>query len=399
MTRHASGQVIERRTKRGAVFALRFRVGGSRRYETLGTSEDGWTRRARRGRARATSWADDPSGASWQPREAHGAGWPELMSPTFHEFASEWLKAQACRRSARRTRGATIAWALQLHLLPHFAALAARREISVEEVDRYKRGKARDGALSPAVVNKTLTRLAQILEDAVEYGHIERNPAEAAGDGSRSTSRRPIYIDTASHIRGPASEAASSIDVGRPSARTSGRRALVRDARSSPGLRVTRGLSRSAGATSTSESGRITVRASKTAAGVRQGRHAADPARRAARLQAGRRRPRRPRYSPTAAARLRDKDNVARRVISAGDREGRRAARRPRRGPACPKASPPTSCATPSRSLLAACGEDPATSCPSSATRTRSFTLRVYTHLMSRRDGERDRLQGPCRGC
>ena len=68
MTRHASGQVIERKTKRGAVFALRFRVGGSRRYETLGTSEDGWNRRRAEDELAAVMGAIRTG--TWRPREA-----------------------------------------------------------------------------------------------------------------------------------------------------------------------------------------------------------------------------------------------------------------------------------------------------------------------------------------
>ena len=45
MPRRSTGSVVERRTKRGGVFALRFRAAGERRYETLGTDEEGWNRR------------------------------------------------------------------------------------------------------------------------------------------------------------------------------------------------------------------------------------------------------------------------------------------------------------------------------------------------------------------
>jgi hypothetical protein len=45
-----------------------------------------------------------------------------------------------------------------------------------EEVDGYKAAKLREGRLEPGQINKTLVRLAQVLEEAVEYGHIDRNP-------------------------------------------------------------------------------------------------------------------------------------------------------------------------------------------------------------------------------
>ena len=44
-------------------------------------------------------------------------------------------------------------------------------------------------------------------------------------------------------------------------------------------------------------------------------------------------------------------------------------------------------------SLLAACGEDPAYVMAQLGHTDPKFTLRVYTHLMRRRDGERERLR------
>jgi integrase len=72
-------------------------------------------------------------------------------------------------------------WQLVHHLLPHFARLRLS-QITAEEVDRYRNAKVREperglNELSNGSINKTIGRLAQILEDAVEYGHMERNPA------------------------------------------------------------------------------------------------------------------------------------------------------------------------------------------------------------------------------
>jgi hypothetical protein len=46
VSRPATGQVLERRGKRGKVYALRFRAYGRREYVTLGATEDGWTLKA-----------------------------------------------------------------------------------------------------------------------------------------------------------------------------------------------------------------------------------------------------------------------------------------------------------------------------------------------------------------
>jgi hypothetical protein len=56
---------------------------------------------------------------------------------------------------------------------------ASRRldQMTVEDVDRYRLGKVREGKLGVTSINKTLTTLAAILEAAVEYELIDRNPA------------------------------------------------------------------------------------------------------------------------------------------------------------------------------------------------------------------------------
>jgi hypothetical protein len=48
MARRSTGQVVERKRSRGTVYALRFIAGGERQYVTLGTAEEGWSRRRAR---------------------------------------------------------------------------------------------------------------------------------------------------------------------------------------------------------------------------------------------------------------------------------------------------------------------------------------------------------------
>jgi hypothetical protein len=66
--------------------------------------------------------------------------------PTFHVFASEWLTGK--RSEVREGTAADYHWALELHLLPHFARYRLD-EITIEVVDQYKRRKAREAKLSP----------------------------------------------------------------------------------------------------------------------------------------------------------------------------------------------------------------------------------------------------------
>ena len=192
MPRKATGSVVEPKDRRA--WALRFRAYGKRRYVALGTSGEGWNR-AKAERELRHVLADVERGI-WQPPA------PELERssaevPTFHEFASEWFEGIS-PELRERTR-VDYRWRLSSHLLPHFAdhRLSA---ITVEEVDRYRRAKVRESKeiesarqkqlalpkakrtrtprpLSNGSINKTIRLLAAILEQAVEYGYLDRNPA------------------------------------------------------------------------------------------------------------------------------------------------------------------------------------------------------------------------------
>jgi integrase len=195
MARKATGQVVERKRKRGRVFALRFRAGGERQYITLpdGTSKEEAKRELRHVLA-------DVERGTWRPPEPT----PEIelpeQEPTFHEFSSQWWEGKKHELNGRT--GEDYRNSLTNHLLPFFAKHRLS-QITAEEVDRYRRAKVREREqlsakpryvettdkrgrriklrvrpLSNAIINKTLTRLAQILEEAVEYGYMDRNPAK-----------------------------------------------------------------------------------------------------------------------------------------------------------------------------------------------------------------------------
>lgn len=171
--RKPTGQIVERKLKQGKTFGIRFRAYGDRHFETLGTASEGWTR-AKAEVALADRLADVRRGIWQQPRPA-----PEPREtrpdPTFHEFASTWLEGKQPELRPRTVE--SYRWQLEMHLLPFFANYHLS-QIGIEEVDRYKTAKLREGVLGANQVNKTLTRLAQILEVATEYGYIERNPAK-----------------------------------------------------------------------------------------------------------------------------------------------------------------------------------------------------------------------------
>jgi integrase len=173
MSRPATGQVVELQRQRGRVFALRFRAYGKRQYMTLrlGTS------RAEAEQELANVLADVRRGL-WQPPKPEPRednAWRE--EPTFHEFSSEWIAARKLEDNLSPRTIEDYEWALSYHLLPFFKDHLLA-QITIREVDRYKTTKAAEAVLSPRIINKTLTRLSQILAVAVEYELIPANPAE-----------------------------------------------------------------------------------------------------------------------------------------------------------------------------------------------------------------------------
>jgi hypothetical protein len=192
MARKATGQVIERKRQGGRrVFALRFRAYGTRQYVTL---PDGMSHEEAEKQLRHTL-ADVERGA-WRPVERE----PEVelrQEPTFHQFASEWFEAKGPQLRAKTER--LYKWQISYYLLPYFAKHRLS-QITVEEVDRYRNRKVRErerglNNLSNGSINKTIGRLAQILEDAVEYGTWIATRLAADVGYSRRRSRLAVGLN------------------------------------------------------------------------------------------------------------------------------------------------------------------------------------------------------------
>lgn len=213
--------------RKSPVFALRFRAYGHWQYVTLGSADQGWTR-DKAEQALSHTLADVERGI-WRPPDRELAPTLELPeNPTFHEFASQWFKAN--EGSWRPSTRAGYSWELTNHLLPVFAGHRLS-QITIAEVDRYKAAKVREGVLSATSINKTITRLAQILDVADEYGMIDRNPAKGKRRRVKAAKAAPVWLDRAEHIAALLDLCWRDVDL---------------------------------------TAGRITVRASKTDAGVRQ---------------------------------------------------------------------------------------------------------------------------------
>lgn len=73
-------------------------------------------------------------------------------------------------------------------------------EITVLEVDRYRLALVQHSRLGTTSINMTLTTLAAILETAVEYELIDRNPAKGPRRRLPAVKPKRVWLDRADHI-------------------------------------------------------------------------------------------------------------------------------------------------------------------------------------------------------
>jgi integrase len=398
MPRPATGQVIVEKRRRSPTFAVRFVAYGRRRYMRLGTADEGWTEA--RARTELDNVLADVRRGIWLPPVEDSSPEPPREIPTFHEFASEWFARQKVE-GGRRGRGlspasvATLEWVLSRHLLPVFAD---RRldEISVEHVDRYRLQKVREGRLAPSSVNKTISTLGAVLEDAVEYELVDRNPASGRRRRLKAVKPERSFIDRTDHIAAML-DAGRELDDGARACRGQ-RRALLATLVFS-GLRIGEALGLRWRDVDLAR-GTITVREAKTDAGVRtvdllpvlrdelDGYHARlDPTPDAI-------------VFATSTGKPHSQTNVRKRVLRraiavANDRLPDGAER-------LPDGLTPHSLRRTFASILFALGENPPYVMAQMGHSTAALTLTIYARQMDRRDGEPERLEalvhGGCSG-
>ncbi len=409
MPRQATGTVLERQTTtRGRSYALRFRAFGRRQFVHLGYEDEGWTRR--RADDELTIVMAQVRQGTWRPPAPVDT---PSEHPTFHEFASDWFAEK--RHELRPSTVAAYEAELSGHLLPFFRGHRLR-DITVAEVDRYRARKLEEGRrraaqiearrariergkdpgprvhpLGPETVNKTITRLGQILAVAEERDLIDRNPVRVnpASRKAKTSKAATTSLDSAEQIRAIL-DAAAELDGGRQ-ARTEGRRALVATLVLG-GLRIGEACALTWGDVDLA-AGRLTVRAAKTDAGVREvdlrpallgelKSHKASS--RAAAAD--------DRVFTTAAGTPRDKDNARTRVVDPVVARAREILER-RGGPRLPPRVTAHSMRRTFISVLLALGEDVPYVMAQVGHTDPKVTLGIYARVMRRDDGWKGRLR------
>jgi integrase len=405
MARPATGTVIETATNRGTSYALRFTAYKVRRFVTLGTEADGWTRD--RAQAELQNVMADVRRGRWTPPNPAVESAPAPTDdPTFHEFASEWFEMVESERKA--STADAIRWRLSYVLLPYFKAHRLS-QITTAEVDRYRMAQVRERdrlaaardrgedierrPLSNSTINRTIGLLAQILELAVEYGHIDVNPASGKRRKLKADRPQRAYLDSAAQITALL-DAAAELDKGSRADRQHVNRRGQLATLIFAGLRISEFLALRWGDVDLA-GGWITVRQSKTHAGRRKVK-----IRPVLRDVLADHRPLD--ASPgayvfgTAAGKQQNPSNVRTRVLAkAVERASERLVEAD--GPPLPRLTPHGLRRT-FASLLYGIGEPPPVVMAEMGHEDPQEALSVYAQAMRRDDGEKDRLRALVEG-
>jgi integrase len=341
--------------------------------------------------------ADEMLPASGE-RDATGRQAGEVVNmsreiPTFHDFSFAWMERQKLE-GGRAGAGLAVKsredleWRLNNHLLPEFG-MRRVDEIAVEDVDGYRLAKIQEGRLMPSSINKTLSTLAAILDVAVDYDLIDRNPAHGRRRRLRSPSPARSWLDRADHISALL-EGAGILDA--KSRVMPGRRRALLACMIFAGLRLGEVLALRWNDVDLDRRGAIVVRAAKTDAGIRtvnllpvlQEEISDFRARMAPSVDALV-------FGTTNGGSL-GPSNVRRRILApAIDRANAELDRAA--GDRLPDRLTPHSLRRTFASLLFALGETPPYVMAQMGHTSANLTLSIYARQMDRRDGESERLR------
>jgi integrase len=209
VSRPAIGQVVVQSLLDGTqAYKLRFQAYGRREHEVLHERRNcdcgcggGWNERT--ARVELDNILAKVRAGVWRKRDRR----PPVVKrgiPTFHEYASDWLEAKRDGVLGDRpiSRNTELDYRSRLanHLLPFFGEYRLN-EIDSELCLAFKAYKIKEAAelrrtldagarlkdrqgrtvrpLSPAMIRKLTACLTTILDEAVDDGHLERNPARS----------------------------------------------------------------------------------------------------------------------------------------------------------------------------------------------------------------------------
>ena len=401
MPRRPTGQLVTNvsaSTGKVTSYGVRFRYGGKRRYVTLEATTE------QEAHAEMAHLIADVQRGLWTAPEDRAPEPVVREVPTFAQFASDWFRGQ-CEEGGRTGTGLSergqedILW--RLGHLRRFGPMKLD-EITVESVDKFRRAKVREGTLSPDSVNKLITTLAAILEVAVEYEWIARNPAKGKRRKLRTQKPTRHHLDRAVAIAALL-DGASDLDGGKLRRTVAWRRPMVATLVFA-GLRIGEALALRWRDVNLAD-GTIHVRGTKTEAADRVvdllpilrdelTEYAAALGERDPDAYVFATMPSGSRYGggkPHTATNIRNRvlakavENANARLLKAGE-------------PPLPSPLRPHDLRRTFASLLVALGRDPADFMAQMGHSTAGMTLETYARKMRSQDGERERLRALVEG-
>lgn len=420
----SKGEVIERDLKSGRSFALRVSAYGGRPYVNLGFDFEGWTPEkaqeeldnvladVRRGiwvpPTRNRKRGEQPHNGDSRDASSTAPAEPQLFGP----FATGLVKARKGQVSENTIKQEK--WVLS-HLVPYFADWFLH-EIDIEAVDDFRLHKVRESEareqaiqrrkprrnsrgqvlkpLAPPTINTIIDGLQFFLGVALERKLLTENPAAGSKRRLKVPPRAPAHLDSAGQIEALL-EAAGELDRD-PCFCCTERLAIIATLVFA-GPRAHE-LCHLQWRDVDLATGRIHVGRSKTQAGLRE--IPLQPILRdvLATYKAANYRGRPDDLVfPNIDGGPRNKDTLRRGVLVAAFKRAdelleKRAQVPLRKGLTAHKLRHTFA------SVLIACGEDPNSVMRQLGHTDPGFTLRVYTHMMSRDPGERERLKALVQG-
>jgi len=390
------------------VFALRFRANGQRQYQRLGSEAQGWT--PAQAQEALEKVLMEVKLDLWKPPAPEPIPEPHADS-TFREFATRWFEAgQGGWRPKTRE---DYQWQLSHHLLPYFQRHTLS-QITVAEVDCYRKAKLGESAkltkaqddwrrrldeatdrkarreirrerpprpLSAGSINKTLITLAQILEMAVEYDLIERNPAKGKRRRLKVSKPPAVWLDRAKHITALL-DAAGELDHEAPAERKHIERRALLSVLVFAGLRIGE-LSELLWRDVDLSAKTIKVRDAKTDAGRREIDVLPVLHDTLAALKAKRKPSPQNRVFPTTSGAAQNPSNIRQRVLAPAVKRANEQLEAAGEAP-LPQPLTPHKLRHTYASLLVALGTDPGATMDQLGHTDPAFTLRVYRHGMRR---------------
>jgi integrase len=149
----------------------RLRAYGRRYRIDFGTNHEGWN--VERARVELDRILKQVERGTWEPPNRSDESTSTLdVDETVHVTASRWWQ----RRRAELAPNTRLDYKWRLDYVLRFLARGMTAQVDVHRVDTF-RGELEAAGLSPRSVNMVLDLLAQVLDDAVEYGLLEANPA------------------------------------------------------------------------------------------------------------------------------------------------------------------------------------------------------------------------------